>query len=562
MKLTKAEQEFRNPRVFYPDPKNIDLDRVLVNLCLLLRCDGQRPATRGRAKRQVEDVAYHVRTLASKLGNTGFDEQPEVAKAWLESDVFDIVNRGKGTEREAVASLRPLHLDAAKIRVAKHCRDYNVADHLYAAMEHGAQQTLRDLRAYLDKGRDPRTHRYDGSTQLDLETLTVLKLVEGAHEFHPSGEHATSEPPVCIGQARVMCDDVQRLLAYQDEIPRGVMVEYLRTLFGLHTALYTLRLARQLPSWIRAREAHGACLACPVRGSSRRPFEGCPYEEEYVVDMGTTPGSTMATLAKESATAAYASLYDFIGALFAVNQLLRYLKDHRSELGLEETPANAVGLLSSAPEDFETWFRLELVRIRERNEAGGEELKPEEKAILEMDLPSFERFIELVTQVRARHHRSYLVQLLDTLLQKNSAHGALVQGRSRSQARRWKLGGRLLELLVQLAVLRWEEADGEKRFYSRPVLIDDFVAWLRQRYGLAVFPGEAQAPSTVAEHRAFRVNTRDLKAQLREIGFFDDLSDAFNAQTIRPRCPSRRPTAMPRRRHSASPSRSTPTCPR
>jgi hypothetical protein len=40
---------------------------------------------------------------------------------------------------------------------------------------------------------------------------------------------------------------------------------------------------------------------------------------------------------------------------------------------------------------------------------------------------------------------------------------------------------------------------------------------------------------TLAEHSAFRENVRQLKLQLREIGFFDDLSDAFNAQTIRPR---------------------------
>lgn len=40
---------------------------------------------------------------------------------------------------------------------------------------------------------------------------------------------------------------------------------------------------------------------------------------------------------------------------------------------------------------------------------------------------------------------------------------------------------------------------------------------------------------TLEEHRAFRKNLRDLKDRLREIGFYDDLSDAYNAQTIRPR---------------------------
>jgi hypothetical protein len=37
------------------------------------------------------------------------------------------------------------------------------------------------------------------------------------------------------------------------------------------------------------------------------------------------------------------------------------------------------------------------------------------------------------------------------------------------------------------------------------------------------------------EHRAFRENVRAFKDRLREIGFYDDLSDAYNAQTVRPR---------------------------
>ena len=45
MKLRKQDQEFRNTKVFYPDPKNIDLDRVLINLFLLMKCGGTRPVT-------------------------------------------------------------------------------------------------------------------------------------------------------------------------------------------------------------------------------------------------------------------------------------------------------------------------------------------------------------------------------------------------------------------------------------------------------------------------------------------------------------------------------------
>src|SRR5262245_31404232 len=119
MKLESADQELRNPKVFYPDPKNVDLDRVLINLFLLLRCNGTRPATRGRAKQTIELVEHHVAELVKMDHVEGFVGNESVVKAWLETDIFDVVNRGKPTQ--AVASLRPLHLNAHKIRVAKHC---------------------------------------------------------------------------------------------------------------------------------------------------------------------------------------------------------------------------------------------------------------------------------------------------------------------------------------------------------------------------------------------------------------------------------------------------------
>jgi hypothetical protein len=128
--------------------------------------------------------------------------------------------------------------------------------------------------------------------------------------------------------------------------------------------------------------------------------------------------------------------------------------------------------------------------------------------------------------------------MIDKLFQKNSPFGALVQGRSTTNPRRWHLGGRLLEVFVQLAVLRFDEVEGRKRFYTEPVLIDDFLRWVEQRYGFIIAPAttpSGRQPVTPDEHRAFRENVRAMKDRLREIGFYDDLSDAYNAQTVRPR---------------------------
>jgi len=538
VKIGKQDQEFRNPKVFYPDPKNVDLDRVLVNLFMLLKCEGQRAGTKGRPSKQIESVTHHAELLADMPGVSGFKDHPEVAKAWLESDIFDLVNRGGA--KEAVASLRPLHLDAHKIRVAKHCRDYNHADALYAMLEHADRQAVHDLRTYLDRGRDPRSTHPDASAHVDLDTLTVIKLVDGLADLHKSGERLTASPPVCKGQGRVLCDDIQRLLAYQDAVPRPVMIDYLKTVMGLHLGLYILRLRRQLAGWIRDRRASDVCGDCPVSGTSSTPFKDCPYGVSLTVDMGSDYRSRMAQLAQVSAAAEYGDLTELVRSIFAVNQLLRYARDEK--LG-DEDPSAVVELLSEPPAEFEGEFRLRLKRIREENSEDGESLPPEVEAILATELSSFEKFIEVVTHVRQKHHIGYLVQSLDKLFQKNADWGALAQGRSKVNPRRWHLGGRFLEVLVQLAVLHFDESGNRKSFFSEEILVDDFLRWVEHRYGFVIGPSETdptKKPVTLDQHRAFRENVKALKDRLREIGFFDDLSDAVNVQRIRPRYPIKR----------------------
>lgn len=539
MKLSKEDQEFRNPKVFLIDPKNVDMDRVLVNLFLLLSTEGHRHAGR-KPPKSVESMDHHQQTFEKRAGSTSVQNHPAVVRAWLENDVFDLVNRGKATE--TVASLRPLHLSAFKIRVVKHCRSYNTDDHMYAMLHYGEQQTLKDLRAYLDRGLTEHTRKIDSGAGLDLETIAVLKLVEGLEDPKKSNDQVAPQAPTCTGQSRMLCDDIARLLAYQDAVPRGVMIEYLKAVLGLHTALYVLRLTQQLTGWRLDNAAHPACLDCKVHGGLADPFASCPYKQSFVVDATGDARSLMATVAQESALSEYARLHDLIKSIFTFNQLLQYAKEKHPHLN---DPRKVLELLRSPPPTFDAYWEARLDLLRRKNEGGSDEdketLSAEEEAIFTMEgLTHFERFIELVTHVRSRHHRQYLTQLLDKLLQKNTDFGALAQSKTKTNDRRWAFGGRLLEVFVQLAVLHWQERDGRKLFYSEPMLIEDFLGWLEARYGFVIAgarTADGRAPVTVEEHRAFRDNVRGLKSQLREIGFYDDLSDAFNAQTIRPRYP-------------------------
>jgi hypothetical protein len=58
---------------------------------------------------------------------------------------------------------------------------------------------------------------------------------------------------------------------------------------------------------------------------------------------------------------------------------------------------------------------------------------------------------------------------------------------------------------------------------SHPILIDDFVGWMRDRYGLVIMPNWQNA--TIEDNKSFNANINNLKHRLREIGFYTDLSD-------------------------------------
>jgi len=155
-----------------------------------------------------------------------------------------------------------------------------------------------------------------------------------------------------------------------------------------------------------------------------------------------------------------------------------------------------------------------------------------------MKLSPFDTFIEVVTYARTPFHRQYHVQLVDSLLQKNGESGLLLQGRARANARRFHIGSRLLEALAQIAVLEPDSSGSPQGYRTRPMLVDEFVDWLRDRYGLVIngldLPDLARNAG-VRELEAFRDNLVAFKGRLREIGFYTDMSDAYNGQTIRPR---------------------------
>ncbi len=542
MAMKRRDREFRLPKVTYVDFKQIEMDRVLTLLFPRLKYDGYS-SRRPPRKTELTVDEFATEFFEHPEWFVGFDQHRDIVRKWIETDLMDVVNRGR--PNQAIAAPRPLHGNTYKFRNARHARDYGAAEQIYWMLYHARGrrgQAVRDaLKRFFFPGIDLSTDRYDAGVQVDVETQALLRLDQQVTSDTRDTREPERFPPLCLGSADVMADDVLRLLAYEQRIPRSVMIDYLKILLAFHLALYHLRLLKLLPALVRQR---GQGLSCAARTGdpSDDPYGDCPCRLGVLVDMGRSVEGHMAELARRSADAHYRRIPAFVQAHFVVKKLDEFAGYLSSRVGRLPVPAagyfsvaDVLQLLDPAYDaEREPYFRSRLANLVEDSAGDDEDLDPEVCRVLEMGLGDFEAYIEVLTAVRGSFHRRYITQCLDSLLLKDSEAGLLRQPRAAGSQRRFTMGSRLLEVLLQLAVLR-PVGTG---FCTEPIRVDDLLRFLTNRYGLFIDrlpPGDGFDQPSILDRAALRENFETFKVRLREIGFLQDLSDAYVVQTVTPR---------------------------
>ena len=543
MALKGRDREFRLNKLSYIDFKPVNMDRVLTMLFPRLRFDGygtRRPPRRNELT--VGDFAEEY--TRDPRGFVGFDQHPDIVERWIETDLMDVVNRGK--PNQALAAPRPLHGNTYKFRNARHTRDYGAAEQIYWMLYHargGRGQAARDgLRRFFFPGVDPHTDRYDASATVDVETQALLHFDRQVTVDVKESNEPDRQPPLCVGQADLLADDALRLLAYEPYMPRSVLVEYFKTLFAFHLGLYFLRTMKLLPALVRRRSADPTCAPgnCPVAPDRMHAHGCCPWRVHVLADLGNDPDSPMAHLARHSADVHYRRIPGYVQSHYRLRKLDEFATYLTRKLGKAAAPAGGKfgvdDLLKLLEPPYagerEGFFKMRLASLIE--DTGGTpsgDLDPEVRRVTEMGLSDLDLYIEILMAMRGAYHRRYITEFLDSVFKRRDA--GLMHQPFRG-ARRFVLGSHLLEVLLQIAVL---ESSGPE-FATRELLVDDLLTFLRERYGIHVDrlpPGDGFGTPSIDDLAALRQNRRDFESRLREIGFFRDLSDAFVTQTIAPR---------------------------
>lgn len=548
--LSQEDKQFQLAKITYVDFKHIEPERTLLYLFPRLKFDGNLGKVRNSTMvMTIEKFCEHLTDKKFQAQFQNFADYPDIVYKWLETDLLDLVYRGT-PGKEGVVAPRPLHGNAYKYRNPKHARDYDASKQLYWMLFYARQglgQRARDeLKRYIFAGLDPNTDRIDfinktGAAQIDVETQAILHL---DNQSDVSAKKETTKEdarhqPLCIGQADLLAEDVLRLLTYENHMPRSVLVDYLKILFSFHLALYHLRLLKLLPALVQRKGNDPTCDRCPMTPSAALPHGDCPHRIGIVVDMGDPNNPHMTELARRSAAIHYQRTTPYLTAHFTtkkLDEMANYLKNTH-QLASADNDFAVGELLQLLQPKYDQqriqYFESRRQQLIERFTLEQDTTLPSEvQRILDLPLDSFESYIEIIMALRSQYHRELLVKCLDAFLQKNSDSGLL---RQRPRGARWfALGSRLLEVLLQLAVL---ERQGTQ-FKTREIRVDELLQLLRERYGLYIDrlpPIDGFGQPSIEDQQALRANLATFKNRLREIGFFQDLSDAYITQTVTPR---------------------------
>ncbi len=128
MAIKGKDREFRLRQLSYIDFKPVNMDRVLTMLFPRLRFGGygtRRPPRKNELT--VSDFAREY--MKDPKLFAGFSDDIDLVERWIETDLMDMVNRGR--PNQALAAPRPLHGNTYKFRNARHARDYGAAEQLY-----------------------------------------------------------------------------------------------------------------------------------------------------------------------------------------------------------------------------------------------------------------------------------------------------------------------------------------------------------------------------------------------------------------------------------------------
>ena len=535
MALDKKHKAFRFQKAMPIDANNVIFEQAFARLLVLVRTKGLLITTTTKDMLHPEDLVEII--SQDKEHFQGINDDPQrkrLLKHWIASDFTTCVKEGRGhTGAARIASLKPIHMSTIKLldpRIRSQDRDASVF--LYNIFRDSGLLDTESLLPFLtlgttDFGEHDLKINEPEAKSLDIEALFLLRLLEHFKVDMPNRRKKVATYDfLCPAQKQLIINDTARLLVYKQAIPRRELIQYLMMLLSFHTALYCIKSFSLVNGIVETKKF--CCRRCKsIKGDALNELSTCDYHPDIFVDLTNGQDETCDELARDNVARHYATMYRYFRSHYKLAKLDEFARTFPGYTGALDKLMKFMG-----HKDVDAFFRMKLSDVARLE--GGDEQDPEIQAIVNLNLPPFDAYVEILTQktfkTRMRNHKALMASLCGLNRDDGFLHGG------RGQKRKYVMGNQLLELLVQLAVVDARSRHGQMEFYTKPITITDFVKWLENRYGIHIDTTKTANDSPDAA-RALEANYSALKDRLRQLGFFTDLSDASISQVIRPRFP-------------------------
>lgn len=519
-----VHKEFSYNRLLRIDPKTIHKDRLLVNILPKLKFQGAPPTSLGNPD-DFDDV-YEI-VFKKRDFFVGFSDYPDVVRKWLKDEVMDVINRGKAT-KEKFGSLRPFTLNSYKASNKNNQKDYGISDQIYALLaafdrENNCEDgkgVVNLLTNFLSEGHDPTIDKIVISNKLELLESIVAGIVnEIVKDFADQRKKAIFKyPPLCIGQARLLSNDIIRILGYKNVMSKSAILNALVQVMFLHIGIYVLRLSLIVPDIVEEKNVNRVCQNCPVKADSIKGFEKCPYQVKFQLDFSRGYSSELAYLSRQSVDHHERQIVKYIENHFYIKKLASFLEENRL-VDIENYSIVDIFRNLSEEEKYkqDVYFSTKIESL----------MSIEEEHKSYFGKGAFERYVQLVNTEYNSFYFGFFKRLLSSLFSKNDPDGILIQAVSH---KKYNIGSELLDTLVHIASIE----ERKSKYKTRVMRVDEFIKWLEVRYGFYISQAyvENNIPNIL---RALRNNEKLFISKLQEIGYYQPISDAYYTQWLIPR---------------------------
>lgn len=550
--LPKYLRTARFDRLYAVEMNDFDVERLLPSLFHLIVTQGRE---RGRRANDPQKLGEYIEKLAGHERLTGFDSSSgkRLLERWVRSSIVHMSGVGRGRKGgEQIEYVQPLNILAYKPGFpAESSRQRNVHRFVYRALLgsfHGPPENLAKLResvakefikvfgagAHIDTRGQKFDGTYDGETDLDIHSLLALCFLDGfeasgAGRFDRSEAHAAAlpRPAAEFGQDLLLYP-----LVYRERLPPFALTRGFMSLIGLHLFVYTVRLMLATNRLVRTGELPAAMQA---------DYDGV-LEPELYVDFTRQRGGRSDELARACVERDLEELHAYYRSALLLQTISRYTEFQpalAARLKDLDTPDYLHTLTTYRGEsDIEASARNDLLQIQAEtlNTYQGEAEQGQVHALFEelatdASRTALDKVVQLVAASQERKTVTKQASFFGAAGGLNKSIGMLTGNTRGRRGWSYAMGDELLVTLVQLALI--DRAPREMAAGTRPrIRLREFLEFLERRFGILVDRPPAFVDSAAARAAA-RDNFDALKRRLRQMGYFQELSDDFTAQYLR-----------------------------